>query len=82
MADTDENAGLLALTADIVAAHVSNNSVAVGDLPTLIKNVHGSLAGLGAQATPEPAEQTGTGRFRFAARSSQTSSFASRTARS
>ena len=37
---------LIALTSDIVAAHVSNNSVAVGDLPTLISNVYGALAGL------------------------------------
>ncbi len=38
---------LITLTADIVAAHVSNNSVAVSDLPLLISNVHGALAGLG-----------------------------------
>jgi predicted transcriptional regulator len=38
---------LITLTADIVAAHVSNNSVAVNDLPQLIANVHGALAGLG-----------------------------------
>lgn len=44
---------LVTLTADIVAAHVSNNSVAVGDLPLLIQNVHGALAGLGGPA-PEP----------------------------
>ena len=45
---------LITLTADIVAAHVSNNSVAVNDLPNLIQNVHGALAGLGApQAAPE-----------------------------
>ncbi|MEW6575104.1 MucR family transcriptional regulator [Sphingorhabdus buctiana] len=37
---------LITLTADIVAAHVSNNSVAVSDLPSLISNVHGALAGL------------------------------------
>ena len=37
---------LLTLTADIVAAHVSNNSVAVNDLPNLIQNVHGALAGI------------------------------------
>ena len=30
---------LVTLTADIVAAHVSNNSVAVSDLPLLIQNV-------------------------------------------
>ena len=38
---------LITLTADIVAAHVSNNSVAVSDLPVLIANVHSALAGLG-----------------------------------
>ena len=37
---------LITLTADIVAAHVSNNSVAVNDLPQLIQNVHGALSGL------------------------------------
>ena len=45
---------LVTLTADIVAAHVSNNSVAVSDLPLLIQNVHGALSGLGiAVAEPE-----------------------------
>ncbi|HYZ48957.1 MAG TPA: MucR family transcriptional regulator [Sphingomonas sp.] len=44
---------LITLTADIVAAHVSNNSVAVNDLPTLIANVHGALSGLGTPA-PQP----------------------------
>lgn len=51
---------LITLTADIVAAHVSNNSVAVSDVPTLIGNVHAALAGLtgGTSAAPvalEPA---------------------------
>jgi predicted transcriptional regulator len=41
---------LITLTSDIVAAHVSNNSVAVDDLPTLITNVFGALAGLGEAA--------------------------------
>ena len=44
---------LVTLTADIVAAHVSNNSVAVSDLPLLIANVHGALAGLNSP-TPAP----------------------------
>jgi predicted transcriptional regulator len=45
---------LITLTADIVAAHVSNNSVAVSDLPQLIQNVHGALAGLGTtDSAPE-----------------------------
>ena len=50
---------LITLTADIVAAHVSNNSVAVSDLQLIINNVHGALAGLSEraaeQARPEPA---------------------------
>ena len=41
---------LITLTADIVAAHVSNNSVAVSDVPTLIGNVHAALAGLSNDA--------------------------------
>ena len=46
---------LLTLTADIVAAHVSNNSVAVNDLPTLIQNVHSALTGIaGSNAAAEP----------------------------
>lgn len=47
---------LLALTADIVSAHVSNNSVSTSDLPALIRNVHTALSGLGApgqEAAPE-----------------------------
>lgn len=43
----------ITLTADIVAAHVSNNSVAVSDIPSLIHNVHNALASLGgAVAAP------------------------------
>jgi predicted transcriptional regulator len=46
---------LLTLTADIVAAHVSNNSVAVNDLPNLIQNVHSALSGIsGSSAAAEP----------------------------
>jgi len=54
MADTESaDDTLLTLTADIVAAHVSNNSVAVNDLPNLIQNVHGALSGIsGSSAEP------------------------------
>jgi predicted transcriptional regulator len=46
---------LLTLTADIVAAHVSNNSVAVNDLPNLIQNVHAALTGIShSSSAPEP----------------------------
>ncbi len=47
------NETLITLTADIVSAHVSNNSVAVSDLPILIKNVHDSLSGLSHSAPEE-----------------------------
>lgn len=47
---------LITLTADIVAAHVSNNSVAVSDVSTLINNVHTALSGLSNDvAAPEVA---------------------------
>jgi predicted transcriptional regulator len=46
---------LVALTADIVSAHVAHNDVAVGDLPGLIQTVHAALAGLsGAAPAAEP----------------------------
>ncbi len=51
---------LITLASDIVAAHVSNNSVSVSDLPTLITNVYTALANLEKPAPvvevmPEPA---------------------------
>ncbi len=49
---TDLKETLITLTADIVAAHVSNNSVAVSDLPHLISNVHGALSALGGPVAP------------------------------
>ena len=55
MADINESTEtLITLTADIVSAHVSNNSVAVSDLPQLIQNVHSALTGLGAKAEEPP----------------------------
>ena len=57
----DTHEMLVTLTADIVSSHVSNNSVAVSDLPLLIQNVHGALTGLspegeaGNEPRPEPA---------------------------
>lgn len=51
-----ENFNLLELTADIVSSHVSNNNVAVGDVPNLIMQVHGALAGL-REPSPEPAQE-------------------------
>ena len=47
---------LLNLTSEIVAAHVSNNSVGMADLPQLIEQVFGALQGLTSPA-PEPKEE-------------------------
>lgn len=49
-----EQENLITLTADIVSAHVSNNSVTVGDIPALIENVHNALGGLGKPAEEAP----------------------------
>lgn len=52
----DDPGILVTLAADIVAAHVSNNSVAIADLPLLIQNVHSALAGL-TLVVPAPVER-------------------------
>ncbi|QIK79086.1 MucR family transcriptional regulator [Sphingomonas piscis] len=43
----DTNTDLTELTADIVAAHVANNSVAIGDVGNLIQLVYSTLSSLG-----------------------------------
>ena len=58
--ETDMSETLITLTSDIVAAHVSNNNVDVGEVPTLISNVYSALADLGStggasEAVPDPA---------------------------
>lgn len=48
MAEVNKDSGsdlLIELTAEIVAAYVSNNSVAANDLPNLISQVHAALGG-------------------------------------
>lgn len=52
----EQDSRLLELTADIVAAHVGNNNVAVGDVALLVQRVHEALAALGTtaeQSAPE-----------------------------
>jgi predicted transcriptional regulator len=51
---------LLVLTTEIVSAHVANNTVSLADLPQLIQQVYGTLAGIGgapasAGVRPQPA---------------------------
>lgn len=59
MADTSSRADVLGLTAQIVSAHVSNNSVTIDALPALIQDVYRTLAGVGSDAPlpekPQPA---------------------------
>jgi predicted transcriptional regulator len=52
MDDNEQTKDLLTLTTEIVAAHVSNNTVGVGDLPQLITQVYSSLANIGNGAAP------------------------------
>lgn len=49
-----QTSDLLALTTEIVAAHVSNNTVSLADLPQLINQVYNSLANIGSVAAPPP----------------------------
>jgi predicted transcriptional regulator len=56
MADDVDPAEILALTAEIVSAHVASNSVGAETLPELIRDVYRAMAGLGATPAP-PAER-------------------------
>lgn len=47
--DSNQNE-LLELTAEIVSAHASNNAVASGELPQVIKDVYATLSTLGESA--------------------------------
>jgi predicted transcriptional regulator len=59
MSDQSNQNELLALTTEIVAAHVANNSVPVADLPQLIHEVYRTLASVGTTPVvperPQPA---------------------------
>lgn len=50
----DRTETLITLTSDIVAAHVSNNSVSADEVASLISSVYSALSGLGQEAAPEP----------------------------
>lgn len=54
-----EKEKLVELTADIVAAHVQNNTVSVGDMPVLVQRVYEALSGLD-RSNEEPARQEKT----------------------
>ncbi len=54
MPDPEEKPALLELTAKIVAAHLSGNSVPPADLPAVIRSVYDALASTGAEPAPPP----------------------------
>ena len=57
MVEATANSDVLGLTAQIVSAHVSNNSVAPDALPNLIQEVYRTLAGVGKEPTVPDKQQ-------------------------
>jgi len=59
MTDQQQHTDVLGLTAQIVSAHVSNNSVTPDALPALIQDVYRTLSGVGKEPSapdkPQPA---------------------------
>ena len=55
MSDETTASSLLALTAQIISAHVSHNTVAATALPTLIQEVHRALSSI--ESAPAPLSQ-------------------------
>jgi predicted transcriptional regulator len=57
MGENTGNGSYIELTAEIVSAYVSNNTVAAGDIPSLINQVHSALtrvSGFVGEPTSEP----------------------------
>ena len=54
-----ENDPALVMTVDIVAAHVANNTVSIGDVSHLIEKVHHALLGLGSAPGAAEAKSNG-----------------------
>jgi len=50
------NGNYIELTADIVSAYVSNNTVAASDIPSLIAQVHSALARVSGSTSDVPSE--------------------------
>ena len=56
MSETAGNGNYIELTAEIVSAYVSNNTVPASDIPSLINQVHAALARVSAKTGDTPAE--------------------------
>ena len=57
MTDDFNKTDTIELTVDVIAAYVSNNPVPVSELPSLIAQVHQSLAGLSTASQTTPLEK-------------------------
>jgi predicted transcriptional regulator len=56
MSDSPATSNFIALTAGIVSAYVSNNTVPATEIPALIHQVHTALARVGGGSSDVPAE--------------------------
>jgi len=56
MSDNPANGNFIQLTAEIVSAYVSNNTVPAGDISSLINQVHAALARVSGGSVELPAE--------------------------
>ncbi len=56
MSENTINANFIELTAEIVSAYVSNNTVAAADIPALINQVYGALSRVSGMPSDAPAE--------------------------
>jgi predicted transcriptional regulator len=56
MSDSPANSNFIALTADIVSAYVSNNTVPATEIPALIHQVHTALARVSGNSSDGPPE--------------------------
>jgi predicted transcriptional regulator len=57
MTNSSHASDFIELTADIVSAYVSNNSVPTSELPNLIHDIHNALSRVGTGATPDLATE-------------------------
>jgi predicted transcriptional regulator len=56
MTDSPSDGSFIELTAQIVSAYVSNNTVPAGDIPTLINQVHSALSRVSGKGAEQSAE--------------------------
>jgi predicted transcriptional regulator len=56
MSDRAVNGSYIELTAEIVSAYVSNNTVAAGEIPALINQVHAALTRVSGSPVEVPSE--------------------------